>query len=511
MARFRTRRVAALIAWSFLLALPALAEEARDVLGVAHADGKYNFTDQDYLNEGADRILDLGSRVIKVFLIPSTIKDLYRFNSDWEPPATDTLQLIQRSHFQELLAKPFTTIILVIPAVTGTGPAEFLDGLSREEAAAEADQMYRLTRYLLTTYKGTGKTFILQNWEGDHLLKQGLTGETPPDPVRIQGMVDWWNVRQDGMRKARQEVGSDGVEVLHGCEVNFLGRAMDGKVTATNNVVPLTHCDLYSYSSWDIDFQPDDLVRALDWLEERAPDNRRFGGRNIYLGEYGMAKDHGAPEGERPERIRRLMEAALGWGVRYAVYWQVYCNEAIHVYSGRPRARDLRGFWLIRPDGEKAPMWSMIASQLDAGIHRLALSSFSNQYFSVDEDGDHSVSASRWVRGGRWETFTLKDWNGGAISDGDLVSLQAHDGRYLTVGAGSGARVAARALAAERSERFTLHKVLGTGPIKPGDSITLETRAGRYLGAEVGGKGAIRALRTIPGQTEVFRYVEPDD
>jgi hypothetical protein len=509
MAPPRARRAFLLAGILLAAALPCAAEEARNILGVAHADGKYNFTDEDYLNEGADRILDLGSRVIKVFVTPTTIKDLYRFNTDWSPATTDVVELIHHQYFQELLAKPFTTFILVIPSVTGTGPAQFLDGLSREEADAEADQMYRLTKYLLTTYKGMGKTFVLQNWEGDHLLRRGLTDETPPDPVRIQGMVDWWNVRQDGMRKARQEVGSDDVEVLHGCEVNFLGRAMDGKVTATNNVVPLTHCDLYSYSSWDIAFEPGDLVRALDWLEEKAPDNRRFGSRNIYLGEYGLAKDHGVPERQRPERIRRLMEAAVGWGVRYAVYWQIYCNEALHVYTGRPTGKDLRGFWLIRPDGEKAPMWSMLASQLDAGFYRAALSSFSNQYFSVDEDGDHSVSASRWVRGGRWETFTFKDWNGGAISDGDQVSLQAHDGLYLTVGNGAGARVTAQATSADRSERFTIHKVLGTGPIKPGDSITLQARSGRYLGAEVGGKGAIRALRTVPGQSEVFRYVEP--
>ncbi len=48
--------------------------EARDVLGVAHAAGKYNFTDEDFLNEGADRILELGGRVIKIFLVPRTVR-----------------------------------------------------------------------------------------------------------------------------------------------------------------------------------------------------------------------------------------------------------------------------------------------------------------------------------------------------------------------------------------------------------------------------------------------------
>ena len=50
--------------------VPIAAVELRDVLGVSHAAGQYNFTGEDYLNEGADRILELGSRVIKVFVVP---------------------------------------------------------------------------------------------------------------------------------------------------------------------------------------------------------------------------------------------------------------------------------------------------------------------------------------------------------------------------------------------------------------------------------------------------------
>jgi hypothetical protein len=282
---------------------------------------------------------------------------------------------------------------------------------------------------------------------------------------------------------------------------------MAGKVTATNNVIPYTRCDLYSYSSWDVGFSPAELTRALDYLESKAPDNKLFGRYNLYLGEYGMAKDHGAPEGQRFERIRRLMEAALGWGVRYAVYWEVFCNEALQTYTGRPENSDLRGFWLIRPDGEKAPMWNSLELQLPAALRRVSLSSFANQYFSVDSGGDGAVSAGRWVRGGFWETFTLKDWNGGALMDGDEVSLQAHGGLYLSVEPGAGGPLYADASTAGPSERFVIHKIGGASPIVTGDSIALQVRSGRYLGAEVRGRGAIRALRYIPGPAEVFRYL----
>jgi hypothetical protein len=484
---------------------PAGAVDARDVLGVAHAAGRYNFTSGDFLNEGGDRILELGSRVIKVFLVPRNVQDTYSFNSDWSPTPVDVVELVQRPYVRELFAKPFSTFILVIEPATGT--PQFLDGLTADEAAAENDQMYRLTKYLLTTYANTGKTFILQNWEGDHLLYMGLAPDAQPDPVRVQGMIDWWNARQDGVLRARREVDAHDVDVLHAAEVNFLQRAMDGLVTATNSVIPYTHCDLYSYSSWDIGFTPGQLTRALDYLKSKAPDSRRFGRYNVYLGEYGVAKD-GITGGGRFERIRQLMEAALGWGVRYAVYWQVFCNEAARTYTGRPGNDDLRGYWLVRPDGVKAPMWDTLSQQLQAGFYRVALSSFSNQYVSVDT-GDHSVSAGRWVRGDDWELFTLKDWNGGAIESGDLVSLQAHDGLYLSVQPATGGLIYARSSTSGTPERFVIHKIGGTGPIQPGDSIALQTHFGRYLGSEVGGRGAIRALRYAPGPAEVFRYVAP--
>ena len=52
------------------------------------------------------------------------------------------------------------------------------------------------------------------------------------------------------------EIGRGPLDSSLKAEVNFLAAALDGKVTATNNVLPFTQCDLYSYSSWDIGFDP---------------------------------------------------------------------------------------------------------------------------------------------------------------------------------------------------------------------------------------------------------------
>ena len=89
-----SRNLRAVLGTAFLLLAvfpPARAVEIRDVLGVSHAGGRYNFSDEDYLNEGAGQIVDLGSRVIKVFVDPSQMDVLYRFNSDWLPLTTDVV------------------------------------------------------------------------------------------------------------------------------------------------------------------------------------------------------------------------------------------------------------------------------------------------------------------------------------------------------------------------------------------------------------------------------------
>jgi len=57
----------------------SIGKELRDIIGVTHVDGKYCLTDEDFLNEGADKISALGSRVIKVWF--HNPERSYPFNS----------------------------------------------------------------------------------------------------------------------------------------------------------------------------------------------------------------------------------------------------------------------------------------------------------------------------------------------------------------------------------------------------------------------------------------------
>ena len=115
----RSRCVAA-AALILLLALPLQAAEVRDVLGSAHVGGRYNFSGQDFLNEGADRLLELGTRVIKVWFQLDASR-AYPFNSDWGPPAADLAELARKSYYRSLFEKPFSTYFLVVSSASATG------------------------------------------------------------------------------------------------------------------------------------------------------------------------------------------------------------------------------------------------------------------------------------------------------------------------------------------------------------------------------------------------------
>jgi hypothetical protein len=322
------------------------------VLGVSHVAGKYNFTDEDFLNEGADVLHEMGCRVIKVWL--SALKRSYPFNSTWPEKVDSLVEMARIEYFRKLFDKPFDTYVLETFSPRRKDDY-WRGGMSPDQIESEKGEMNDLAAHFLETYKESGKTFILQNWEGDWALRGGAPG-TDPSTTAVKGMIDWFNARQDGVDVARKAAGERGVKVLHAAEVNHVARAMKGEgVTVTNDVLPHTHCDLYSYSAWDVPtHESDKFCAALDHLASKGP-----GGHDkIYVGEFGAPENVvGGPEKQR-DRTKSAVETAMRWSARYAIYWELYCNEpkAEAKLSGKPKNDDMRGFWLIRPDGSRPPV-----------------------------------------------------------------------------------------------------------------------------------------------------------
>ena len=361
------------------------AEDLPNVLGVTHVAGRYHLTDKDFLNEGADQILGLGSRVIKVWFFSGKedagLVKSYPYNSRW-PKVNSLVEGAQTPYFEALFRKPFTAYILKVTSL-GRDEGYWRNGITDEQKRDEQRQFYELAKHLLTQYKGTGKTFVLQHWEGDWMVRGNFDGKAEPTPQALANMVEWLNARQAGANQAREEVGQQGVRVYHAAEVNRVVQSMrSGFPNMVNKVLPHTKLDLISYSAWDSATahyaDPNVLRDALDFIAAHAPDSPDFGSHNVYIGEFGMPENSYSLE-QIQTAIPNAVRTGLDWGCPYVVYWQLYCNELKDPNAKPPvRSNDaVKGFWLIRPDGTKSWVWDYFhgllaaePTQLDVGRPR---------------------------------------------------------------------------------------------------------------------------------------------
>lgn len=339
----------------------------RDVIGATHVRGCYYFGDKDFLNEGADRLLEMGTRVIKVWFYngEETPEVMYPYNSNW-PKANTLVEGAKLPYWKELFNKPFTTYILQVMAMNKPD-YYWLEGMTTEDMRDEEEQFYELAKHFLTAYKETGKTFILAHHEGDwHLNGPEFTpnsGVKTPE-LHHKNMVKWLQARQNGVNRARQDVGMHGVKVYNAAEVvNVVKSMKDGQANMVNAVIPHVKLDLIAYSAWDSTviggIHPDDEVtQVLDYIASQAQDSDYFGNKNVFVSEFCMPENDSTIE-QALKLSRNVVEKSLAWGSPYVVYWQLYCNEAQPNVSVPVKSNsDVRGFWLIRPDGSRTEVYN---------------------------------------------------------------------------------------------------------------------------------------------------------
>jgi len=348
-----------------------------DAIGVAHAAGTYSFTDRNYLNEGAAEASDAGANVLKVWL--QSMASKYPFDSEW-PDAEEPAELVRTPHVRELFDRPFDTFVLVTASTVGGHNFYFRDGFTDDQYEREVATFRKLTRHLLREYDGTGTEFVLQHWEGDW----GILGSDDPSAVatddQFAAMGRWLTARQAGIRQAREAVDSD-VTVLGAAEVNLVTDAMTGTPRVITEVVPETDCDLVSLSAWQpvATLAGEDDPRAiaerfreiLAFVTEHAPEpdgyaRERLGDApNVYVGELGWPLNRDGPT-RTMRLLRATTEAALAFGARYVLYWQVFDNETVGDVSGRPATDEVPGHHLVAPDGTRSPTWDYLARRTSA-------------------------------------------------------------------------------------------------------------------------------------------------
>lgn len=345
-----------------------IPNDIKSRLGSTHVGGKYHLTNEPFIIEGSKKIQDLGYGILKLwFDIEKDQAKGYPYNSEWNLPEGATpKQLAEHPYYKACFEMPYTTISL---CHNNRFPGASTKDLSESFATVEKN-MYELTKYLLETYKDRDITFIIQNWEGDWLLRGG-TGEHaqwqtngPSDDyqIRIKNMIGWLTARQNGITKARKEVKKTKCKVYHAVEANRVMDGMNGIPSVASHILPQIEVDMVSWSAYDgVSADGIKMYKGIDFLKKNLrPTPEMKGKKNVMIGEIGY-----------PENIKkRTQEEVAGmWDTFMAVYlaqevplifvWELYCNELIADEFDRSpfplkKAEELRGFWLIRPDGSKA-------------------------------------------------------------------------------------------------------------------------------------------------------------
>lgn len=347
-------------------------------ISTAHLSGKYPKFEAEYLVSGAKEARELGFQSIEIFLHPaicwadnSKQKGIYQ-TVDWcrhtEPygPEPTTLansltELASHPRYKEFFALPFKTVLVTAETIRKkNGSNYFLQIAFNEFTPEELDALYKdfydLTIHLLSTYKKSGKTIILQTPnEMDWSMLGTFDTTKTPTPLAIKNATSYWNTIQNAVNDAKNTIPEDGIKVYHGCELNLAQKAMKGATTVTNDVLPNTHCDLYGYSAYDTvlmnvsnSADTSSLTKALDYIASKAPDSKDFGNKNIYISEIGIA--------ERPYLtidtgllLTKYISQALSWGTPLVNTWALYDNECT-VYL--PTSNDsCPGYWVKKPDG----------------------------------------------------------------------------------------------------------------------------------------------------------------
>ena len=336
-----------------------------DKLGAAHVSGKYYFTDKPFILEGCDDLIGLGFGGVKLWF--TKIEEAYPYHSEWNLPKGYSLtDLAKHPYFEAAFQKPFKVFALEVQPVGGKPPTGFaMDPAS--DFSQDEKQIHDLAAYLLEKFKDRDVTFLLQNWEGDWMMRGGAKdqwaqGEYPDLEKRSDTFIRWLNARQRGVEKARAENPNSKCKVLHAVEVNQVLPTWKGVPTLTSHVLPYAKTDLVSWSCYDgmrndkrsTDQTALGLWQGIETIKHFA--RQAHGGKDVpvYIGEIGI------PENKKftPEEINAIWDGAFGTlfalETPYILQWAIYDNEikdGVTPHEPPYKAEELNGYWIRKPDG----------------------------------------------------------------------------------------------------------------------------------------------------------------
>ena len=333
-------------------------------IGTQTFSGLYKFTTNTLLIETAQAITNFGSDTLKME-IANGYWGKYGITKDSSITSLKALVSSEPS-CRQVFDMPFRNYVLWCTALSTALPDWNNGYTSTSDQNNDYREFYDLTRYLLTNYNNSGKTFYLGHWEGDGYLNvtvNGVAWATNPPPQWTSGFAAYLNNRQKAIDDAKAATTFSNVNVFGYAECNRVRDAMNNgtnnNVRMINAVIPfVTNLDYVSYSSYDMqNLSSSSVYATLDYVEAHIPTNKLsvISGERLWIGEYGWGKSQTPAQQEPTTRayIQRLLNYP-NHALPFILFWEIYDNEGA-------------AFCLIDTNDVKVPCWYLHQRFINSG------------------------------------------------------------------------------------------------------------------------------------------------
>ncbi|MBW8878655.1 MAG: hypothetical protein JF614_27165 [Acidobacteria bacterium] len=338
--------------------------------------GVYDWTTASLIDDGADQVATLGGHALHLL-----------FSVGCNPQGS-LVGLLTSAPMQEAINNAnLKSFVLTAfdKTACGNNAKIYVDPTLYNDPnvynAVVAD--YRdLTTNLYQLYHGTGKKFILSNWEGDNAVycsgayayatdatfRAACDANFPvlykgvPDPATaLSGFKRWLQARRQGVQDGRSWAVANGfasgVDVSFAIEFNIVSSLKQPSCTVSFNnatclsqlnctpnanicqagtyqsvlcdVIPQVGYDYVSYSAYE-----STNVSSAQLTSDLNRVRNFLGTSNVLIGEFGynQADSCATPQNVR-QRTHNVLNAALSWGVPYIFQWVLFDNNQFGVYN----------------------------------------------------------------------------------------------------------------------------------------------------------------------------------
>ncbi len=298
---------------------------------VAHVGGLYP-TRSDFLPYGFGLCKGLGAnmKTVKLWLSSAYMTDYP--DQTWGGTYTDLAGLASDAAFTGIWAdgQVDTFLLGTFTFVDGVNNPWIINGVNPTYIAAVKAEIQELCTYLLTNY--SGKTFVIQNWEGDWALMGNTDPTTYVAKDRCQSMAAWFRARADGIAAAREAVPNSTSTVLMSVELN---RSLDPQRRVVRDVLPYVQTDCVSISAYEainpafLEANMPAALASIDSLlrKEVFEIRKQKPNAKIYIGEFGW------PILEQPgfwnmgQAIQQVFDTCNALGLdSWACVWEILDN-----------------------------------------------------------------------------------------------------------------------------------------------------------------------------------------